>query len=337
MATSTRTTVSRKKGTKKKSGRTVRRKVSRLRKPADMSLESWQVELRKQFGSAQDFDLKNVGDHPFFSEFHVANPQSGNTYRVAIRGTTAGENFCACPDFATNALGTCKHIEFTLAKLLRKRGGKTAFRNGFHPHFSEIYLQYGARRIVRFRPGTECSTELVRLASRYFDDEQILRASAFGKFELFLSKASGIDHELRCYDDALGFIAEVRDGETRRARLAKAFPRGIRSAQFKNLLRVPLYDYQREGALFAAQAGRCLIGDEMGLGKTVQALAAAEIMAAEYGVERVLIVCPTSLKHQWEREIAKFTERAATVIGGLRPQREKLFRQESFYKPAFPR
>ena len=48
----------------------------------------------------------------------------------------------------------------------------------------------------------------------------------------------------------------------------------------------------------------------MGLGKTIQAIAAAEIMARHFGVERVLIVCPTSLKHQWEREIEKFTDRS---------------------------
>ena len=31
---------------------------------------------------------------------------------------------------------------------------------------------------------------------------------------------------------------------------------GVRSARFKNLLNVPLYEYQREGALFAARAGK---------------------------------------------------------------------------------
>ena len=59
----------------------------------------------------------------------------------------------------------------------------------------------------------------------------------------------------------------------------------------------------------------------MGLGKTIQALAAAEIMARLFGVERVLIVCPTSLKHQWQREIERFTGRSVEVIGGLRPRR----------------
>lgn len=43
----------------------------------------------------------------------------------------------------------------------------------------------------------------------------------------------------------------------------------------------------------------------MGLGKTIQGIATAELMARLYGVERVLVICPTSLKHQWEREIQR--------------------------------
>src|SRR5205823_1035882 len=132
-------------------------------------------------------------------------------------------------------------------------------------------------------------------------------------------------------EDAVAFIAEVRDADRRRRELATAFPRGTRSAAFKGLLKVPLYDYQREGALFAARSGRCLIGDEMGLGKTVQALAAAEIMARHFGVERVLIVCPTSLKHQWQREIERFTSRSALTIGGLLPRRQHQFAEAGHF------
>jgi superfamily II DNA or RNA helicase len=297
-----------------------------------MSLEDWQIELRRQFGREQNFTLKNLGEQPVFSEFDVTNPQSRNTYRVSIRGTRVGDNFCTCADFATNTLGTCKHIEFTLAALERKRGGRSALQAGYQPPYSEIYLQYGARREVRFRPGSACPVELARLASHYFGPEGQLLPEAFAKFEHFLAEASRIETDLRCHEDALGFVAEVRDAEHRRQRVTEAFSAGTRSAAFKKLLRVPLYDYQREGALFAARAGRSLIGDEMGLGKTIQAIAAAEIMADLFGVERVLIVCPTSLKHQWQREIEKFADRTVQVIGGMRPRRAVQFGGPSFYK-----
>lgn len=315
---------------KKKTARPKR--VSRTKKPEDMTLEDWQVELRRQYGRDQNFSLKNIGEEKIFSEFLVRNPESGSTYRLAIRGTELGENYCACPDFATNHLGTCKHLEFTLAHLEKKRGGKKALAEGFHPEYTEVFLQYGAERRVLFRAGTECPQELIDLAAKFFEKNGSLRLDSFSKFQTFLSKASKIDHDLRCYDDVLNFVAEVRDDEKRRKHLDDVFPVGARSAHFKNLLRVPMYSYQRDGALFAARAGRCLIGDEMGLGKTVQALAAAEIMGQEFGVEQVLIVCPTSLKHQWKREIEKFTRRDATVVEGLRPQRMLAYQEETFFK-----
>ena len=51
-------------------------------------------------------------DQPIFSEFHVTNPKSRNTYRFVIRGSSPGTNVCSCPNLATNTLGTCKHVEF---------------------------------------------------------------------------------------------------------------------------------------------------------------------------------------------------------------------------------
>ena len=291
-------------------------RLSRMQKPDGMSLEEWQIELRRQFGRQQPFRVRNLTERRVFSEFAVSNPQSGNTYRVTIRGTRPGDNHCTCADFITNTLGTCKHIEFTLARLERTKGGPAALREGYQPPESEVYLHYGAQREVRFRPGSECPIELARFAAKYFGPDSALLPDAFARFDEFVAATTRFDHELRCRDDAVAFIAEVRDGHRRREQLAAEFPRGPKSAAFKKLLKVELYDYQRQGALFAARAGRCLLGDEMGLGKTVQAIAAAEIMARCFGVERVLIVCPTSLKHQWKREIERFCDRSVLVVGG---------------------
>ncbi|HZK79974.1 MAG TPA: DEAD/DEAH box helicase, partial [Humisphaera sp.] len=307
-------------------------KLSRLMKPENLSIEAWQIELRRQFGREQKFKLKNLGSEPVFSDFQIANPASKSVYRVSIRGGNPGDSFCSCPDFATNTLGTCKHIEFTLAKIQHQPGGKSALRAGFKPAWNEVYLRYGPKREVHLRLAEDRPEKLALLAKRFFDDAGVIRPNAFANFEHFLSEASALDADLRFHEDVLGYVAEVRDRDRRAEKLAEAFPRGIDSPAFDKLVRVPLYDYQRQGALFAATAGRCLIGDEMGLGKTIQAIAAVEIMAKHFGVERVLIVCPTSLKHQWTREIEKFCHRKSQVIGGLRARRQENFKVDAFYK-----
>lgn len=101
---------------KSKASKTVEPRLSRLRRPPNLPAADWQTALRRQFGREQNFGLKNLGSEPVFSDFAVSNPASRSHYRVAIRGAGLGQNFCACPDFATNDLGTCKHIEFTLGK-----------------------------------------------------------------------------------------------------------------------------------------------------------------------------------------------------------------------------
>jgi hypothetical protein len=59
-----------------------------------------------------------------FSEFAVFNPESRAATGSSIRGAQAGDNHCSCPDFATNDLGTCKHIEFTLAQISADRAAR---------------------------------------------------------------------------------------------------------------------------------------------------------------------------------------------------------------------
>jgi superfamily II DNA or RNA helicase len=313
-------------------------KLSRTHAPADLSPVDWQRRLRRQFGREQPFGLENLTDEPFFSEFRVSNPVSKSSYRVAIRGPGPGGNFCSCPDYATSELGTCKHIEFTLAQLEKKRGAKAAFARGYQPAFSELYLRNDGQRRVHFRAGTDCPQALRQAAAVLFDADRsgMLADDRFDELEPFMALASKSGHEFRAYDDALDFIAGRRDAERRAARLVQLFPQGPADPGLQALLKVPLYPYQAEGALFAVRAGRALIGDDMGLGKTIQAIAATEILARHFGVSRVLVICPTSLKYQWQSEIARFAgrdgENAARVISGGRAQRQKDYALEDFCK-----
>ena len=309
-------------------------RLSRTRRPPDLEVIDWQTALRRQFGREQNFGLENLGQAPVFSEFRVSNPDSGMRYRVAIRGAAPGQNFCSCPDYATNDLGTCKHIEFTLAKLQAKRGGKAALQRGFQPTYSEIWLDYAGERRVRFSAGSECPPALLAQAKSLFDADAnwALRESQQGELETMRQAAQKSGHELRCHDDVWQFVAQMRDSGRRHTALLDAYPKGIKDKALNKLLKVKLYPYQAEGALFAARAGRCLIGDEMGLGKTIQAIAAAELFARHFGVRRVLVVCPTSLKQQWKNEFSRFAEREVQVIHGLRAQRQVQYRDDVFCK-----
>src|SRR6266481_3313772 len=313
-------------------------KLSRAHAPADLSPVDWQRGLRRQFGREQAFGLENLGSEPFFSEFRVSNPVSKSSYRVAIRGLGPGGNFCSCPDYATSELGTCKHIEFTLARLKQRRGAKTAFARGYQPAFSELYLRNDGMRRVHFHAGTDCPPAVCEAAARLFDAEHngMLPEERFGELEHFMATAAKCGHQLRAYDDALDFVAGRRDADRRASKLDQLFPRGAADPKLLGLLKVPLYPYQAEGALFAVRGGRTLIGDDMGLGKTIQAIAATEILARHFGVSKVLVVCPTSLKYQWQSEIARFSGRqgdnAARVVNGGRAQRQKDYAQDDFCK-----
>jgi hypothetical protein len=140
----------------KKKKKPLQLSVSRHYKPADMPLEDWQRTLRKEYGILQNFTLKNVGDHPIFSDFRLTNPATGKTYSIIIRGNRPGVNYCSCPDFAVNNLGTCKHLEFALSRLEKRRGARKMLASGYRPPYSEIYLQHGLKQEIHFNPGQGC-------------------------------------------------------------------------------------------------------------------------------------------------------------------------------------
>ncbi|MBD5163462.1 MAG: DEAD/DEAH box helicase [Bacteroidales bacterium] len=78
----------------------------------------------------------------------------------------------------------------------------------------------------------------------------------------------------------------------------------------KHTLKVEPYPYQLEGIEAGLRMKRLLIGDEPGLGKTLQSIGIVD----GAGAYPALVVCPASLKINWQREFEKFTDKKALVL-----------------------
>ncbi|MDR1556878.1 MAG: DEAD/DEAH box helicase [Tannerellaceae bacterium] len=297
-------------------------------KPEHLSLEEWQKALRKQFAENKHFGIEKLGTpHSPFGDYEVKNPETGNRYKVAFRGIDSPMNFCSCLDFKTNRLGTCKHIEAVVFHLTDNP--RKPFKNKeYIPEYTSVYLSYKNGREVKIRIGNDRRADFEKLSEAYFDDKHTLRPETIEHFEDFLCKAQQIDMNFRCYDDALNFVLDLRESK-RRGLIASQYNL---SDSFAGLINARLYPYQQEGIRFAFEAGRSLIADEMGLGKTIQAIGASQMFRKEQGIEKVLIICPTSLKYQWQSEIMRFTGENALVIEGQPHIRWKQYGQDDFYK-----
>ena len=80
--------------------------------------------------------------------------------------------------------------------------------------------------------------------------------------------------------------------------------------ELRHRLRVEPYPYQREGIEYGLDKKRLIIGDEPGLGKTLQSIGIVDTANAY----PCLVICPSSLKINWQREFEKFTDKSALVL-----------------------
>ena len=71
------------------------------------------------------------------------------------------------------------------------------------------------------------------------------------------------------------------------------------------------FNHQEDGIKFLLKNKKCILADDMGLGKTYQSIVAA----LECNAERVLIICPSSLKINWMREVQNFCDDVSIISG----------------------
>ncbi len=287
-------------------------------------LREEQIDLRRRRAAAEQFRIQNLGRNRVFSDYQITNPTTGGQYRVSIRGLDVGDNTCECPDFRTNTLGTCKHIEAVLASLREETPPQLRRRKAAVTH-PEVYLHYGEQLRIGLHLPARYSDQLRALAEAFFDPRGLWKGG--DSYQELIELVESVPEQVTIFSDAMEFMEreiERHEMAQRERDLLAQLDAGESPESLRNLLRVPLYPYQMHGALFLACRGRAILGDDMGLGKTVQTLAAVEFLARERGIERVLVVAPASVKYQWETEIRKFTGRAVQVIDGTAPERRGL-------------
>ncbi len=294
--------------------------------PGKMTDKEWQTRLRQQIAEKEIFEITNIGSEKIYSDYQVVNIQFRSTYKVALRSKDNTLNFCSCPDFKTNLLGTCKHIEAVRLNLSKKRGFKLLSKIIPELPYSSLYVSYNERREVKIRVGSENKNTFQIWSKQYFDANNVLLPAAFAKIENVLNEAQNISPSFRCYTDALDLIIEKRTEEKR-----KKLVESKGNQLLKGLSKVELFPYQFEGILFAAKAGRSILADEMGLGKTIQAITWALLLKKHFDTTKVVIICPTSLKYQWKAEIEKFTGMKSCVVEGNVLARKSIYKSDENY------
>jgi superfamily II DNA or RNA helicase len=294
-----------------------------------------EIERRRQRAAGEPLAVEPLEPrHPVLGTFRVSS-DTGSSYEVEIRSLSERDNSCGCPDYEVNGLGTCKHIEAVLAKV-RSHGKARPSRRRI-----EVFLRRTGERPEVRAQGLERSvgSAAQALIARYFTAAGALRGDPLVRLPDLaraLAAAPSLSREaIRLSRHLLPWIEEQRRRaarQTARERFLAGVQAGVPSENATlDVVRVPLYPYQQEGMLHLAFTERALLADEMGLGKTVQAIAACELLRRTRGIERVLVVCPASLKGEWEEQIARFTGLPSRIVAGPRSQRLAQYAEGAFF------
>ena len=302
-------------------------RISNIVKPRDMSLSGWQVALRQQAAMKENFGIVEVDTEHSPGEYRVISPATQGRYQVCYYGEEHELNACSCMDFRTSRLGTCKHLEAVKSWISERKSRKIHRPDRA---LTMLYMDYSEEPCVKVRYGREDTKKLQDIFGPLTRDGSFNRHTRL-RLSDAIRQAFHVSPYFRCRQDVLEYADHLSDNLMRNVHLDDVFKH---HQWWKDIFvkGVTPYVYQRDGIEFAARHGRCILADEMGLGKTLQAIGTAELLYREGYISSVLIVCPTSLKYQWKREVKTFIGADALVVEGSHPVRKCMYEQPDVYK-----
>jgi SNF2 family DNA or RNA helicase len=210
---------------------------------------------------------------------------------------------------------------------VRREFSAPARRRPYRNKDAFVHVLYGQDVTIQLQLPDQPAEELVKAAG------QLARGPIEDVRRLvdFLRRQDRDGRSVIVYPDAEELIQRRLFQQHMADRMAEIQKDPARHPLRKQLLKVELLPYQLEGVAFAAAVGRAVLADDMGLGKTIQGVGAAEILAREAGISKVLVVCPASVKSQWRSEVRRFSDRSVQLVIGGAAQRAKQYDNDCFF------
>lgn len=292
----------------------------------DEELLARALDERRQRAASEKMKVHSVNPAAPWTDYTVTSLASGRTYRVSLRGEEPGRSYCSCPDFSTNHLGTCKHILHVLDKV-RRRFKRAELARRHSVNQVELWFDYGETAGLRFNIPDRADEAVRSICGRYVDAPLTDPATALR----CLRRLQRAGSDVLVFPDAESWIEEELTRARLQAATAEIRENPAKHALLKELLKVELLPYQLDGVAFAAGAGRAILADDMGLGKTIQGIGTAELLARLAGIERVLVICPASLKGQWRDEVTRFCHRSVQLVSGAGDERARQYSDGAFF------
>jgi len=97
-----------------------------------------------------------------------------------------------------------------------------------------------------------------------------------------------------------------------KAAVIKQYTENLVDVDYSKYENRPPLTHQKEAIEKLLKNDKFILADDMGLGKTTSTV----IASLESGANRVLIICPASLKINWEREIKNYTDKSVYICEG---------------------
>ncbi|MBT4873926.1 MAG: DEAD/DEAH box helicase [Desulfobacula sp.] len=275
------------------------------------------LEDRKKRSVSETFTTIR-GD--MFKGDHLVINQRSRQYNVTLHDPEKGFGHCSCPDYLTNGLGTCKHIQFMTGFLKKEPGFKKQVAMEVFP-YTDIYWDSLSKGPKLFSQRLDLEMKgLKPMLKKYFNDKGEFIAKDLALIMGLMAKLHG-DKRVRIRENLLKRVDQ-------RLHILHQKKLSGQPVPTPNL-RAKLYPYQKEGVKFGVLKPGVLIGDEMGLGKTLQAISLGLLKKDIFGFSKILVITLASLKEQWKREIEKFSHEKATIIEGSPFQRKALYQGDS--------